>query len=147
MKRTGFAKKPTKPLKRTRLKKKSSPKRLKEKLEALQKQIVIKKYGNDCYTCHQKDLQGANCQLGHVPWPRSILSPECAFSPEFTRIQCFMCNIHRGGMGAEALERMKAEGIDTDAMKAWNERTKGGSYKTNWYEEQIEHYQQLLQSL
>ncbi len=118
--------------------------KLKKHLHALQKQIVIKKFGTDCYTCNSKNLQVVNCQLGHVPWPRSILSAECAFSWEFTRIQCFSCNINRGGMGAEALERMKREGIDTDAMRRYNQMTKGQSYGKFWVENKIKEYESLL---
>ncbi len=113
-------------------------------LESLQKQIVIKKYGKDCYTCTAKNLEGRNCQLGHVPWPRSILSRECAFSWKFTRIQCMACNINRGGMGAEAALRMQREGIDVEAMRIWNRETKGNKFSAMWREDQISLYESLL---
>lgn len=125
---------------RTHRLKPSQLRSLKKKLEALQKQFVIKTYGNDCFTCLQKNLQKSNCQLGHVPWPRSILSPECIFDHRFTRIQCFVCNINRGGMGATALQRMRDEGIDVDAMQNLNKSTKGKSVSPVWFQEKHDDY-------
>ncbi len=125
----------------------SSLSKLKKTLEALQKQITIKLYGKDCYTCPQKNLEGANCQLGHCPWPRSILSTKCKFDYRYTRIQCFRCNIHLGGMGARAFQKMEAEGADTDALWQESETTKGKSVPRKWFEEKILEYQTLLTSL
>ena len=120
---------------------------LKKKLEAAQKALTIKLYGNDCFTCPQKNLVKSNCQLGHVPWPRSILSPECIFDIRFTRIQCFSCNIHRGGMGAVALQRMRDEGINVEAMKELNLATKGNPVPATWFQEKLADYEsQLKQS-
>lgn len=66
-------------------------------------------YKNDCYTCPAKNLQGSNCQLGHVPWPKSTLSAYLKYDMRCLRFQCFSCNIHKGGMGAEAYKRMLKE--------------------------------------
>src|SRR5262245_24959274 len=117
--RKGLKRKPVKKL-RTRAKKKTKKvpeRRLKVQLEALQKQITVLLYGTDCYTCTAKNLQGPNRQLGHVPWPRSVLSTQAKFDYRFTRIQCFLCNIHRGGMGGEAYRRMSEE---TDVLSLRN---------------------------
>lgn len=118
---------------------------LKKKLEAAQKELVIKKYGSDCFTCSQKSLKGKNAHLGHVPWPRSILSPECKFDTRFTRIQCFSCNIHRGGMGAVALQRMKDEGCDVGAMWSLNNATKGKPAPASWYVEKLSDYMEQIE--
>lgn len=120
---------------------KSSLRVLKAKLEANLKERVIKLYGRDCYTCEAQNLQGANCQLGHVPWPRSILSTPCKYDIRFVRIQCFRCNIHHGGMGAKALERMQMESIDTVSMWIYNQETRGKTYGPKYFEQQL----QLLQ--
>ena len=125
----------------------SSLSKLKKTLEALQKQITIKKYGKDCYTCPQKNLQGANCQLGHVPWPRSILSTACKFDYRFTRIQCFRCNIFLGGMGAVAYKNMRQQNIDMDALWKESETTKGKSVPKQFFIDKILEYQTLLASL
>lgn len=122
--------------KKGRVKKKSLSS-LKKRLEEIQKEETIAKYGNDCFTCPQKNLHGMNCQLGHVPWPRSILAVQLIFNLRYTRIQCFQCNINHGGMGAKALERMIREGIDTNAMWEENLRLKGKTVPRKWYEEEI----------
>lgn len=121
--------------------------KLKKALEALQKQLVILTYGRDCYTCPSKNLQGYNCQLGHVPWPRSIISVKAKFDIRFTRIQCMPCNIHRGGMGAMALERMRSEGIDTGELWIESQTGRGKVVPRSWFEEKIEHYKSLVDNL
>ena len=142
------------PLKRKKISrkpKKRSTKRtlskIKKELEALQKKLVIKLYGNDCYTCPQKNLAGANCQLGHVPWPRSDLGPMAKFDYRYTRIQCFRCNINLGGAGGQALRRMQREGIDIDKMREASDKQKGKPVKTSWYEMMILVYKKELESL
>lgn len=124
--------------------KKSSLRKLREQLEASQKELVIKLYGRDCYTCPSKNLQGKNCHLGHVPWPRTDLSTECKFDPAFTRIQCMVCNIHKGGRGAFAYQRMLAEGADLKAMWERNLATKGKTYNRAWLEERLATYRLSL---
>lgn len=66
-------------------------------------------YKKDCYTCPAKNLTGANCQLGHVPWAKSTLSAYLKYDMRVLRWQCFKCNIHAGGQGAEAYKRMLKE--------------------------------------
>lgn len=119
--------------------------KLKKALESLQKQLVIQTYGNDCFTCSAKDLQGSNCQLGHVPWPRSILSVQAKFDIRYTRIQDFGCNINRGGMGAMALKRMQDEGIDTSELWRESVEQKGKTVPRIWFEEKIKLYTVLLE--
>lgn len=124
--------------------KKSTLRKLKEQLEAVQKQVVIQTYGRDCFTCPSKGLEGKNCQLGHVPWPRTDLSTECKFNPQYTRIQCFVCNVHKGGRGAFALQRMIREGIDTEYLWALNISTKGKTYNRAWFETKLAEYTSQL---
>lgn len=119
--------------------------KLAEKLEALQKQVVIKLYGSDCYTCPAKDLQSYNRQLGHVPWPRQKLSTACKYNYRFTRMQCMGCNGPGGqGMGATAALRMQQEGIDVKAMWDLNLTTKGQTCPRVWWTEKINDYTLLL---
>ena len=66
-------------------------------------------YKKDCYTCPAKNLEGSNCQLGHVPWAKSVLGAYCKYDIRFVRWQCMRCNIHAGGQGAEAYKRMLRE--------------------------------------
>ena len=66
-------------------------------------------YKKDCYTCPAKNLQGANCQLGHCPYPKSTLGAFLKYDLRLVRWQCYSCNINKGGMGAEAYKRMLRE--------------------------------------
>jgi hypothetical protein len=126
--------------------KKSSLRKLKEQVEDAQKQLVIKLYGRDCYTCKAKDLQGRNLQLGHIPWPRTKLSTVCKFDPAYTRIQCSGCNGPGGqGMGATATLRMQKEGIDVDALWVLNVATKGKTCNRAWFEAKMAEYTKRLQ--
>ena len=46
---------------------------LKNKLWKLVRQYIRKKYGNTCYTCGRKNLEGSNWHTGHcIP---SVISP------------------------------------------------------------------------
>jgi hypothetical protein len=98
-------------MKRTPLKKKGT-----QKISVIQRQLWAEcrrvadlMYPNDCYTCEAKNLQGSNKQLGHVPWPKSVLGAATKYDMRFLRWQCMRCNIHGGGMGAVAYERMVSE--------------------------------------
>lgn len=117
----------------------------KKTLWGLVRLLVFKTYGTDCYTCEAKDLVGKNLQGGHVPWPKATLSAECAHDIRFIRAQCMSCNIHKGGMGAEAIERMKRSGIDTDALKLYNRQTTGKKYDILFYERRIAEVTALLE--
>lgn len=125
-------------------KRKKKPVPLPKQLESLQKQICLKVYGNDCYTCAAKNLQGKNCQLGHVPWPRSILATPCKYDLRFVRPQCLVCNVHHGGMGGAAAIRMQAEGVDLDSLWQESKRLKGITYGNKWFKEQITLYEAKL---
>jgi len=98
-------------MKRTKLAKKS-----KQPISKIQKLLWIEcrrvamfLYKNNCYTCPAKNLIGSNCQLGHVPWAKSVLGAYLKYDIRVLRWQCFACNIHHGGMGAEAYKRMLRE--------------------------------------
>ncbi|MDE2104794.1 MAG: hypothetical protein KGL39_46585 [Patescibacteria group bacterium] len=121
--------------------------KLNDRLWAATRLLCFRLHGTDCYTCPAKNLTGKNLQGGHVPWPKSTLSKIAAYDYErFIRPQCLTCNIHRGGMGAEALTRMTKEigeqGIEI--MKEFNRLTKGGSYGRQWTIEKIAEYEALL---
>lgn len=98
-------------MKRTALKRKSkSPQRkLEDELWQECRRIVKEQFGNDCYTCRAKNLQGSNCQLGHVPWAKASLGAYLKYDIRVLRYQCMRCNCHLGGMGAEAYKRMLKE--------------------------------------
>lgn len=66
-------------------------------------------YPKNCYTCPAKNLQGSNCQLGHVPYPKSVLGANLKYDMRVLRWQCMRCNQFMGGMGAEAYKKMLRE--------------------------------------
>lgn len=134
--------KPTRIKRKNKRRKKGELTKLKEKLEALQKGRVIELYGSDCYTCPKQNLQGSNRHLGHGPWNRSELSQECLFSTDYTRIQCFDCNIHKRGRHYTFAENLKRDGVDIDALKARNLATKGLQYPKQWYLDRIAEFEQ-----
>lgn len=116
MKRSGFKRKATVPMKKTRLKRKSksSIRQIQDDLWQECRRIIEEQYGNnkggvDCYTCSQKDLHGSNKQLGHVPWAKASLGAYLKYDLRVLRYQCATCNLYRGGMGAEAYKRMLRE--------------------------------------
>lgn len=78
---------------------------LDRKLKELCKQIIRKKYGNECYTCDQKNLSGCNWQTGHMI-PKGSLGSFLRWDLRVLRPQCMDCNLNNGGQGAEFLRRM-----------------------------------------
>lgn len=110
MKRSGFKQKPTVPMKRGKLKKKS-----KQKISTIQnkiwehcKRIIRGAYGNTCYTCRRTGLEGSNWHTGHL-WAKASLGAFLKYDLRILRPQCYDCNINKGGMGADFYLRMCEE--------------------------------------
>lgn len=96
-------------------------------------------YKHDCYTCPAKNLQGSNRQLGHVPFPKSVLGANLKYDMRVLRWQCMRCNIHGGGMGAEAYKKMLREEGQAYMDKLEKERQE--SVKAyDWYTNLLEYY-------
>lgn len=133
-------------MKRTALRKKGKApiSKLQRELWDLCKQITRKKHGNRCYTCGAKGLIGSNCQTGHVPWPKSVLGAYLKYDLRLLKIQCYNCNINRGGMGAEAYKKMLSEIGPKEMVKLERDRQKiVKAY--DWYLKLIEEYKKLLE--
>ena len=96
-------------------------------------------YKPDCYTCPAKNLIGSNKQLGHVPFPKSVLGANLKYDMRVLRWQCYNCNINRGGMGAEAYKRMLRE-----EGKAYMDKLEKERQETvkayDWYTNLLEYY-------
>lgn len=87
------------PLKRSPIKKKSTPEALlKKKLWELCKNIIREAYGNECYTCDATGLRGSNWHTGHFI-PSSICGAYLRYDLRNLRPQCYHCNINLGGNG------------------------------------------------
>lgn len=102
-------------MKRTRLKKKSKQKIsvIQRTLWELCRQVCLKQQADKngevhCYTCSQRNLVGSNRQLGHM-WSKASLGAYLKYDIRVLRWQCFACNIHRGGAGADFYARMLSE--------------------------------------
>ena len=134
-------------LKRTRLKRKakSELRKLKDTLWKLCRKIIIEKYGNTCYCCGAKNLEGSNLHLGHFI-PSSICSAEMRYDLDNLKPCCYRCNIHLSGNWIEYEKHLKREkGQDfVEELKQRNENTKGKQYDTLWYQSKITEYEKLL---
>ncbi len=104
-------------MKRSPLRKKGKQKIsvIQRKLWELCKQIVRSTHGNTCYTCGTPNLSGSNWHTGHM-WAKASLGANLKYDLRILRPQCFACNIHRGGMGADFYSRMLKE-IGPEAME------------------------------
>jgi len=127
MKRSGFANKPRKPLKRTpikrssiapkgknatqkprKVKKRPSVRILKDKLWNEVKRITRTRWGSTCYTCNAQNLEGSNLQSGHGK-PMGALPLRFKYDIRNIRPQCMVCNIHRGGMQDIFIAKLEQE--------------------------------------
>ena len=102
-------------MRKTKLRRKSkSPQRkLEDLIWAECRRIVFNRDSKDgevdCYTCHANALQGANRQLGHVPWPKATLGAFLKYDLRLLKYQCYRCNINFSGMGGVAYPKMEQE--------------------------------------
>lgn len=108
---------------------------LRKVLDALWKALrdtQFAKYGNTCYTCGKRGLEGSNRHLGHFI-PKSICSGEMKYAPDNLRPQCYHCNINLSGNWPAYEEHLRKDGIDVDALKMRNRDTKGKKYDLHYY--------------
>ena len=110
LKASKWAHKPSKPLRRTKLAKKSKLpiSKLQRKIWEYCKNITRLKYGNTCYTCSRTGLSGGNWQTGHM-WAKASVGAYLKYDLRILRPQCYHCNINLGGRGADFYVRMLKE--------------------------------------
>lgn len=99
-------KKKSKHPERTKKVKRFSAKQLKARLWNIIKEWIRKEYPHECYTCGAKNLIGANLQTGHFI-PSCACGPELRYDPRNLRLQCYSCNIHKGGWGERFAENLE----------------------------------------
>jgi len=118
----------------------TSLKKLRQELWELCRKIVRLKYGNTCYTCDRKGLEGTNWHTGHFI-PASTCGLALKYNIRNLRPQCYHCNINLGGNGAEFYRRMVKEvgQVEVDEMFRIKNQvyTPAGAL---WYISQIAQY-------
>lgn len=67
--------------------------------------IIRKKYGNDCYICDRKGLEGGNWHTAHLI-PKAACGAYLKYDLRNLRPCCYHCNINLGGNGAEFMRKM-----------------------------------------
>jgi 5-methylcytosine-specific restriction endonuclease McrA len=130
------------------MKRKSELAVLKKKLWELCKQITRARYGNACYTCGARNLEGSGWQTGHFITD-SVCSTALSYDLDNLRPQCYSCNIHRSGNWI-AFEK----NLTRDHGKKWvenlkkrNEATVGLKYDILWYRKKVAEYERVLSGL
>jgi hypothetical protein len=119
--------------------------KLKKQLWQLCRQIIFKKYGDNCYTCPAVELTGSNRHLGHFI-SKSVCSAALAYSLDNLRPQCYRCNIHLSGNWPSYEAHLMLDGIDVEALKQRNRDTSGLKYDVLFYQGKINEYTELLAS-
>lgn len=122
MKRS-WIKRSAKPLRRTPLRKKGKQKisTIQNKIWKLCKTITRKRCGNSCYTCGRTGLSGNDWQTGHM-WAKASVGAYLKYDLRILKPQCFSCNIHKGGMGADFYKRMLSEIGEEEMQKLEKDR-------------------------
>lgn len=97
---------------------KLSPKQLQNKIWDECKRIIKIRYGNDCYTCDAKNLEGSTRHTGHLI-PKKYLPYQYKYDLRFLRPQCYNCNMNLGGMGAIYLSNLLSEADSNMQYEIW----------------------------
>ena len=130
-------------MKKTPLKKKSKQKisTIQDKIWEHCKRIIRMRYVNTCYTCGLTNLSGSTWQTGHM-WAKASLGAFMKYDLRILRPQCFRCNIHLGGNGAEFYSRMLKE-IGQEAMTKLEQDRQITVKAYDFYVELLEKYKNL----
>ena len=119
--------------------------KLGRKLWILCREIIRKKYGNECYTCTAKGLQGKDWQTGHMLAKGSV-GAYLKYDLRLLRPQCTRCNIWGGGMGAAFYRNMvlrEGQEYVDQIFRDKNITVKASDY----YEKLLEQYKVILEEL
>jgi len=134
-------------MKKSKLKKQSKQKIsvIQRKLWKLCREIAIKRYEPNCYTCETKNLQGFNKQLGHM-WAKASLGAYMKYDLRILRWQCMICNQFHGGRCADFYARMLKE-IGQEAMEQLQKDRQVTVNAYDWYSKLLVDYQKILDEL
>lgn len=115
--------------------------KLQRKIWELCKQITRKTHGNSCYTCPAKGLEGSNWHTGHL-WAKASLGAFLKYDLRVLRPQCYKCNIHHGGMGADFYNRLLKE-IGAEAMEQLEKDRQVSVKAYDHYEKVLKEYEEI----
>jgi hypothetical protein len=134
-------------MKRTKLRTQSKLpiSRLQRQIWELCKQITRKKYENTCYTCGMKGLSGSNWQTGHM-WAKASVGAYLKYDLRILRPQCAICNLFRGGCGADFYRNMLKE-IGSKQMAKLEADRKVIVKAYDHYLTVLKNYQELIKTL
>lgn len=105
--------------------KKKTLAKLKKDLWNLCREIIRKKYKNNCYTCSASDLQGSNWQTGHGK-QKSILNLKYQYDLRNIRPQCYGCNVTRNGMTDIFITKLEKENEGREFLEETCIKTNNG---------------------
>lgn len=128
-------------------KKKTVKRKLKDKLEKIVKEIVKIRDDWTCQKCG-KEVTGINCHASHViPVSRD---GRLAFDPRNMKVLCYHDHInwwHKHPIESGEWYVSKFPDNWEYLQENYQKNEKGGSIPLWWYEEQIEHYSEILKSM
>lgn len=137
-------KRSSKPLKRSGIRKKSTPEALlKKKLWELCKQIIREAYGNTCYTCDKEGLRGSDWHTGHFI-PSSTCGAYLRYDLRNLRPQCYHCNINLGGNGAVFYRNLVDDVGQAEVDQLFEDKKILIKADRAFYEERIQQYTAAL---
>lgn len=138
----------SKPMKRSKLRKQSKQpiSKLQRALWVYCKAITRAKYGNECYTCPKKNLEGSNWHTGHF-LPKASCGALLKYDLRNLRPQCYNCNLNLGGNGAEFMRKMIIREGQEYVDQLFAERTSAPIKAYAHYELLIAQYQLILEDL
>lgn len=159
LKRSGFKRKATAPLKNAgkvakRAKKPhkaATLKKLKATLWELCKQITRKRYKKEngtwhCYTCDRLIDAPEKAQTGHGI-PSSVGGVLLRYHLNNLRVQDYFCNINLGGNGGEFYRRLVLEIGQEEVDKIYALKSQSVKADVLFFEQKIAEYTEILESL
>lgn len=111
------------------------------------KRIIRNKYMTKsdfavCYTCGKLLAAKRDMHTAHMI-PKSVCPPHMKYNLDNLRIQCMVCNVHRGGMGSMFIENMRRIEGDEYVDNILNRIFKSEFYEkvdSAWYIKTISEY-------
>jgi hypothetical protein len=134
------------PAKRRKKKEKTPEAKAREKLWELCKQIVRLKYGNTCYTCGAKNLEGSNWHTGHFI-PSATCGAFLRYNIDNLRPQCFRCNMRLSGNVVEYYRAMVRDNGQEFVDQLFRDKNRNTRAHLPWLNEMVDNHTKVLEEL